>query len=438
MFGAERSRRRRCGCTSLGARDLLLSGASLSLSSAPSAHNRTVDRSPHALFNPHIHEAIMFNLLKFLRYLVFLVFVVCNAVIASAAVWNLGIVEGLLLGSPTPAKQIDAYLIFVGASGLFLIFPILFFQLYGKDVFLGRVWFELLWVGLFWMMELAGAAAVTSQSSVCNTPTGNLFIQVVHESPCPSAQVLQAFTWICAILLLGYFTLLSILSFVKSKEDPTIWHCSVHRFPWMNGLRSLKSVPTSPTSPTLPRFRSKTPVIAAPRPQRVNNLANAFLAYRSGLSSEYEIEYFQPDAQPVSGQVSERPMPPVPAELVSRSSQIRHTTEQAQETQQPIISTPFYHSVVQTAIDKNQPTSSSVVAPPQPAQLGQIRRLPASPPPLGNWPRLDATQRPYTKRKPLPLPQPPQPQPRPEPKLRNTGRGVSHAHEQRRLPLLDQ
>ncbi|KAJ3500117.1 hypothetical protein NLJ89_g9932 [Agrocybe chaxingu] len=375
------------GVRRLGGRDLLLSGAWLPfpVSLCPQPNRRPV---PHALFKPHIHEAIMFNLLKFLRYLVF---------------------------PSTPAKQIDAYLIFVGASGLFLIFPILFFQLYGKDVFLGRVWFELLWVGLFWMMELAGAAAVTSQSSLCNTPAGNLLIQVVQESPCPSAQVLQAFTWICAILLLGYFTLLSILSFVKSKEDPTIWHCSVHRFPWMNGIHSLKSAPTSPTSPTLPRFRSKAPVIAAPRPQRVNNLANAFLAYRSGLSSEYEIEYYQPDAQPVSAQISERPIPPVPAEIVSRPSQIRHTTQQAQETQPPIISTPFYHSVVQTAIDKNQPTTSSVVAPPQPAQLGQIRRLPASPPPLGDWPRLDATQRPYTKRKPLPQPQPSQPHPRPEP-----------------------
>lgn len=73
------------------------------------------------------------------------------------------------------AKEIDKYLIFLGASGLLLTFLMwaafffcfefevrltacamfsLFFEIYGKDVLLTRVWFELLWVGLFCIMNL--------------------------------------------------------------------------------------------------------------------------------------------------------------------------------------------------------------------------------------------------------------------------------------------
>lgn len=73
---------------------------------------------------------------------------------------------------PAASRQLDSFLIFVGASGLFLMFTMydvlsinisslmseslyrLFFELCGKNVFLGRVWFELLWTGLFFVMEL--------------------------------------------------------------------------------------------------------------------------------------------------------------------------------------------------------------------------------------------------------------------------------------------
>ncbi|KAF8163205.1 hypothetical protein B0H34DRAFT_312788 [Crassisporium funariophilum] len=343
----------------------------------------------------------MLNLLKALRYLVFVVFVICNAIIASVAVWNLSIVESIAIDAS--AKQISSYLIFVGASGLSLIFPVIFFELYGKNVFVGRVWFELLWVCVFFVMELAGAAAITGQSSaqVCNSVSGGLqnpsFSQ---DSPCASTQVLQAFTWICTILLLGYFVLLVVSAIIRQREDPTIWHCSVRKFPWLNGRRNLKSVPTSPS---LPRFRSQTPVIAAPRPRRLAIMREAILSYRSGLSSEYEVEHYQPQphAAPEPVPANNRPVPPIPLAMASPPPLIRQQTQQAQQRQGPTLSTPFYPSYVRTAID---PTPQA----PPPAQLGQIRRLPPSPPPLGDWPRLDATSRPpRIKRKPLPPVVPP-------------------------------
>jgi len=311
----------------------------------------------------------MLNLLKILRYFVFVVFVICNAIIISVAVWNLSIVEAIFVD--TTAKMVDGYLIFLGTSGLLLIFPILFFELYGKDVFLGRVWFELLWVVLFSLMDLVGAAVTTAHSGSQNCDSAVLaYLTSIQESPCPSSQVLQAFTWICTILLLGYLTLLCILTMVMRREDPSIWHHSVHKFPLMKS-QALKSTPASPSLPTFHRQS-----IVAPRPRRIAALREAILSYRSGLSLEYDVEpYRTPDLAPAR-------MSQMWSTLPSSSLPILTSPQQ-----QPVLATPFYHTSVQTAIE-HQPQL------PLQAQQSQPRQLPPSPPPLGDWPQLDATSRP--------------------------------------------
>jgi len=149
----------------------------------------------------------MLNPLTLLRYLVFVVFVVSNAIIASAAAWNLSIVEDI--AGDVAATAISIYLIVLGALGLVVIFTVIFLDLWEKDIFIIRIWFELSWVILFFIMELGGAAAITAQSNgqVCNSNNS--------VSLCASTEVLQGFTWICAILLFGYFILL--FYFVHTK-----------------------------------------------------------------------------------------------------------------------------------------------------------------------------------------------------------------------------
>lgn len=312
------------------------------------------------------------------------------------------------------AKMIDGYLIFLGASGLLLIFPILFFELYGKDVFLGRVWFELLWVGFFSIMDLVGAAVTTAHSGSQTCSSGALAsLTSIQESPCPSSQVLQAFAWISTILLLGYLTLLFILTMVIQREDSSIWHHSVRKFPLMKG-QALKSVPASPSLPTFHRQS-----IAAPRPRRIAAIRQAILSYRSGLSLEYEVEpYRTPDLAPTGVAQMSQAWPILP------SAYVPPLPVHVQAQQQSSFASPFYHTSVQTAIEP-QPQF------PPPVQTSQPRRLPPSPPPLGDWPRLDATSRPRNvKRKTLTEPLPraevepaPRPQsrsgavPRPQPRL---------------------
>lgn len=413
----------------------------------------------------------MLNLLQSLRFFIFGAFVICSAIITSVAVWNLSIVQSI--ASAATAKQVDAYLIFVGASGLLLIFPIIFCELASKYVFLVRVWFELLWVGSYWVMLLIGAAIITAQSNsqLCDSITGNSSFPSFtssEQSPCASSQVLQAFTWISAILLLGYFILLSLLAFVQYKDDSTILQCRVHRFPVALKHHNLKS---GPTSPLRSRFRAQSPpVIAAPTPLRIANLREAILRnYRANQSADYHAEHQQGDpsihettndGHRFSGQTgaftsndghiigsqpghatssdghtfaihlpqtstSPPPLQPLRFGQQTQSAEpsgsglpplqpLRHGQVPAP---QPAYSpSPFYHNSVKTAINATAPQTPQPILlsslQPQPQTSAQPE--PPSPPPLGDWPRMDALSRPHTKRKPLPKPAETTPAPRPE------------------------
>jgi len=333
----------------------------------------------------------MVNLLKVIRYLVFLAFIISNAIVASVAVWNLSIVEASKFFSAT-VTSVDIYLIVLAALGLLIIFPIIFSEILGKKVFFSRVWFELLWVGLFGLMILIGASLITSLSSreLC-VPSiiSNFVSSAAQVSPCPSAQVLGVFTWTPAIFLLSYFTLLFLLTLVKAREDGTVWQSDVLDISWQKTFGVIKR---ASMVPTLPEFRCKGPVIYAPKPRYI---IPPLLDCRSARNSAYDS---LPPVLPSKYEVMERPAP------VSYGPSVVYQPQQQYS---------FYNPSVQKEMGPSRPP---------PAQMGQSRRQHSSPPPLGDWPRLDATSRPRSKRhnRPAPLdipsvasPPPPRPPPRP-------------------------
>jgi len=187
---------------------------------------------------------------------------------------------------------------------------------------------------------------------------------------CMSTQVLQAFTWICAICLLGYFILL-VSATLKCKDDATIWNCSVRNFIWQQTCKTTASLPP------LPRFHTQAPVIAAPGPQRIITMPEAVLSYRSGLSLSYEIEHYQPPAPEATdlGPSADAPLSPLLLQPPPRIFQ-----QQPQQSS-PATFAPFYPSYIQTVINP-------VLSP----QLPQV--LSPSPPPLGDWHRHDVTSLP--------------------------------------------
>lgn len=313
----------------------------------------------------------MLNLLKVVRYLVFVVLIISNAIVTSVAVWNLSIVEASMLYSAV-ATSTATYLIVIATMSLLLIFPIVFVEIFGKRVFLGMVWFELAWVGLFGLMTLIGASLITSVGSRELCVPSSIMVSQLVTSPCSSAQVLEVFTWIPVAFLLAYGTLLSILALVRSTEDPTIWKCLVRDMPVE---KILKGVGRNSIAVALPQIR-KSPVIHAPKPRYI---IPPLLGCRSARNSAYD---FQPPAMPAKS---------APLREMRMSSSLLPSV-----TQGPYTSTSFYNPSVQKALTSAD--RSRAPPPPPPVQLRKGREGQTSPPPLGDWPRLDATSRPRTKR----------------------------------------
>jgi hypothetical protein len=194
----------------------------------------------------------------------------------------------------------------------------------------------------------------------------------------------------CRYTVLGYFALLLVLTTLEHKSDKAIWQCSVRKF-----LRR-KSIPDPASLASLPTFRTQVPIsIAAPRPRRIIPIPDLALSHRSGLSLEYEIEHFQPLALEATnlGPSTDDRLSPLPLTISAAMS--TQTPPPPPQKPIPAAFAFFYPSYVQAAMDPG-------LQRPSPAHLGQVTRLPPSPspPPLGDWPRRNATSLPTrTKRK---------------------------------------
>ena len=293
----------------------------------------------------------------------------------------------------------------------------------------------------------AGAIALTAvtHTQLCQPPSacdlmtmsGFAYLTLVglftSNSSCASTQVLQAFTWLSALLclyrlprylgfiltpvvlaVLCYFALLFGAAMMKFKQDPTIWHCSARKFQWLYGRRALSS---APASPSLPRFQRTAPVIVAPKPRRppTGGEPPAVFSYRSGLGLEYEIEHYKP---PPSTSARDKPMPPIPSAVVP-----------GRTSPQDMLSNLFYPDYMQSALQPQPPQHA------QPFGTSGIRPLPASPPPLGDWPRLDATSRPPKCKQRPPRAEKPPSQHRPteqeQPQQHSPPRAERPPHQQR-------
>jgi hypothetical protein len=310
-----------------------------------------------------MHE-VMQKILSWLRWVVFGMFIICSAIIASIAVWNYTLPGWVHWDSQ---RQVDIYLAFVGCFGLALILPFILIELARKDSLAGRVWFECLWVSLCWVLYLAGAIAMSASAPnhMCQT----------SPAQCVTSNVVMAFIWIGTATLSLYLWPLLILTIVRRNQEPRVWQCYVREFPFPEFRQSLSTPPASP----LPRFLRKAPSIVAPRPQRA--VPRTIYSYRSGLGSEYEIEHYRP-----------------PSTLL-RPERVAVAAAPTSETWQPSNSTSFYPQYLRPILTVPRPSHD---AEPNRYKLP----TPPSPPPLGDWPRMNATlpsQPGRSKRKPPPF-----------------------------------
>jgi len=323
----------------------------------------TVERSSHA-------HLTMQSLPKVFRLFFFGTFIICNAIIASVSVWNFSISKAI-----QQELRIDTYLTFVGVSGLLFISLIIFLELLRKDSITGRIWFECSWVGIYWMLELAAASALSAVGP--RVMCGRKAVNAISES-CSSTRTLLAFSWICTIILMSYFLFLVVTTATHQlqERDASIWQREVREFPWPNTRSTPKS--TSPTT-FFGNSGTQTSAVMAPQPRQA---APAELyAYQGGRTAQHEIEYSRPFSRPAL------PEPAVPGHRQKMSMK-----------QMPA-------SVYPKAVQ------STIAAQSIPAQLPDRRQRPPSPSPLGDWPRANIMSQPSrslsTKARPPPSMQQP-------------------------------
>jgi hypothetical protein len=227
----------------------------------------------------------MLNIFVWFRYLLFALSIVCSAVITSVSVWNFGYAQ-ILPKSFGRIIQVDSYVIFVGAFALVGTFVIIFMDVYRKNTWTSRIWFECLWsFGLF-LLNLSSAIVVTVlvPSQMCSDQ--------LPEGACTSTKLLQGFTWFYTVVLFGYFFTVFVTVFIRSESGNRLWGLNIYSLgsaePSNNSTR-LHSPPSSP-------IPSMLNLIAAPKPQRplVNTVPNLMpYTYRAGLSPSWQIEHFQ-------------------------------------------------------------------------------------------------------------------------------------------------
>jgi len=314
------------------------------------------------------------NVVLAFRYAFLGAFVVCNAIICSSAGWSLGIVQSM-----GRSMDINGYLIFLGALALAFVVVTSVIELTRKDAFTTRVWFECLWVGVFFVLELCGAAVLTAVGSglMCD-----VFATIRVSDACTSNRLTLAGSWACVMSLLLYLLVLGVSAWVHHREDPTVWQATVRDYSW-DGTRS-----ELPNSAPLPGcFSRHTLSIKAPQPRRLA-LPDIYAHRGSRISRGYDVERTQP------------PVPPVP--VISPPRLMRQATREPVALPQPSL----------------YPRHMELYTSGQPSRPIKGHRSSKTPPPLGSWPRANILNEPLPKKRReapyVPRP-PPNPSPRPSP-----------------------
>jgi len=305
------------------------------------------------------------NIVLPFRFTFFGIFVICNAIICSAAAWNLGIAQMI-----SRRMDIDGYLIFLGALDLAFVVVISVIDLTRRNALTSRVWFECSWLGVLLALHISGAAVLTATGSniMCDSA---LAMQI--PDACTSIRLTLATSWICVTSLLIYFFTLVLFACLCYRDDRSVWQATVRDYPWDGCCKQLPNSATFPLPPPKPAS------IKAPQPRRL--ALPALYSQRHRLSTDYESQTFPPSHHmQQAARVAIQPPPP--------SLYPRHL----------------------------QPYASRYQPPPPP--LAEDRSTTETPPPLGSWPRANIVNEPvHKKSRPPATPRAvPEPVPRPNPR----------------------
>ncbi|CCL98440.1 uncharacterized protein FIBRA_00437 [Fibroporia radiculosa] len=176
------------------------------------------------------------------RFFVFVFSIICSIVMGSVAAWNLTIAMDI---DALPAIHVDAVLIAIGVASLLFVLSMLVIDFLRKETVTRQVWFECLWVGLFALLSLAAAGAVTTTLSSMECVTFDK-AGVITLGPCVSVDLTIAFAWAGAINLILYMCILVVITILHQRLDPLIWKTNTRDCSWFSVKSALGSEPSSP------------------------------------------------------------------------------------------------------------------------------------------------------------------------------------------------
>ncbi|KAI0299652.1 hypothetical protein B0F90DRAFT_1727493 [Multifurca ochricompacta] len=338
------------------------------------------------------------------RYYLFAITIVSNAIICSAAAWNLPIAQSANL--PTQS-HVDIYMIFLGAFSLLVVIPLVFTDAFFQRAITGHVWVECLWIDFLWLLHIVGSVLVTTllPRDMC-TPQ----VKSVDGNSCVSSKLILAFSWICTINLFIYLIFLVASAILHHKRDSSVWGAQVRSYPWYLHLYRHRLASGASLPDPLHRHQVHLP---APQPRRPIQLPTQAVP-----SSMHAIEHTLGQQRPGSPTTESRMLEARPTTLTSLY--------------------PLHIQAAWEAAEDSGPSSGSegsanLHSPTFPQQ--HLRRSIADGPlPLWNWPRADIMSlpsRPTAARKKSPTAAPSSPvveHPR-EPEL-----GLSHSVSTSVLP----
>jgi len=234
------------------------------------------------------------------RYFLFAIIVISNAIICSAAAWNLPIAKNTNLHTQ---QQVDVYMIFLGAFSLLFVIPMVFIDLFSERAFAGRVWVECLWMDFLWLLHLIGVIFVTAflPHDMC-TPQ----VKFINGDSCISAKLILAFSWICTVNLSLYLVTLVVSAMLHYKQDCTVWSSQVRSYPWYSDT-SLCRLASRPSSPP-PRHQHQAP-LSAPQPRRPIQLpTRSVLSYLHKVEQQMHVHTQDPGDSPPVRRASQQAM----------------------------------------------------------------------------------------------------------------------------------
>lgn len=185
------------------------------------------------------------------RYVVLTFFTICCIVVAGAAAWNM--TETREFAPVATVLQVDTFLIVQAIFGILAVFVFVPIEILSKSAITSRVWFEVVWISLFWILNLSGAAAVTATGRGDSCPP--ITRLAAWMDACKSVTVLQAFSWLSTIILLVYLATFVVCTLISSAGNSRIWQLAVRDVVWFSATQ--QEIRSRPSSPDMTAIREK-------------------------------------------------------------------------------------------------------------------------------------------------------------------------------------